>query len=99
MNPYPDDWPDIAVRIKNAADWRCENCGHPHDPAAGRTLTVHHLDLDPSNCADDNLIAVCQVCHLSIQARYRPGQLILPGFDPYPWIQFPLLLPTKKAAK
>ena len=26
---YPDDWPDISRRIKAAAGWRCERCGHP----------------------------------------------------------------------
>lgn len=27
-------------------------------------LTVAHLDHTPENCADDNLIAMCQRCHL-----------------------------------
>lgn len=27
-------------------------------------LTVAHLDHDPGNCADDNLAALCQRCHL-----------------------------------
>lgn len=28
-------------------------------------LTVAHLDHTPENCADDNLMAMCQGCHLS----------------------------------
>ena len=24
---YPADWNDIAMRTKNAADWRCQDCG------------------------------------------------------------------------
>ena len=66
---YPPDWPQIARAVKDAAGWRCIRCDHPHDPAAGRTLTVHHLDMVKSNCRWWNLCAVCQACHLSVQAR------------------------------
>ena len=76
---YPADWDAIARRVKERAGWRCEHCGHPHDPQAGRTLTVHHLDGQPANCAPENLVALCQRCHLRIQARYRPGQGFLFG--------------------
>jgi 5-methylcytosine-specific restriction endonuclease McrA len=71
---YPDDWPQIAARIKDAAGNACEHCGHKHDPLSGHTLTVHHLDGNKSNVADDNLLACCQRCHLHIQARWTPGQ-------------------------
>ena len=84
---YPDDWSAIAKRIKDAAGWRCEHCGHEHDPATGHTLTVHHLDGDPANCADDNLVALCQKCHLHIQATYIPGQLLLPGVAAPGWME------------
>lgn len=83
---YPDDWPEIARRLKEAADWTCEHCGHTHDPATGHCLTVHHLDLNPANCKESNLVALCQKCHLHIQARYIPGQLLLPGIDPPAWM-------------
>lgn len=66
---YPDEWPETAERIKDENDWMCERCGHPHDPDAGRTLTVHHLDEDKSNLNDWNLAALCQKCHLSIQNK------------------------------
>lgn len=32
-------------------------------------LTVAHLDHDPSNCADSNLLAMCQACHLKYDAE------------------------------
>lgn len=35
----------------------------------GYTLTVHHLDLNPSNNVWWNLLPLCQRCHLSIQSR------------------------------
>jgi 5-methylcytosine-specific restriction endonuclease McrA len=74
---YPENWDLIARRIKYNAGFQCEHCGHPHDPEAGYALTVHHLDRDKSNCADDNLVALCQRCHLHIQARFLPGQLVM----------------------
>lgn len=66
---YPTDWKAIAQRVKDEAGWQCVRCGHPHNPKAGRTLTVHHLDINPENCRWWNLAALCQACHLSIQGR------------------------------
>ena len=83
---YPANWTEIATRIKDLANWQCEHCGHPHDPETGHTLTVHHLNGDKSDCSDKNLVALCQRCHLHIQARYTPGQLVLPGMEPPDWL-------------
>ena len=66
---YPPNWDEIADQAKDEADWKCVRCDHPHDPAAGYTLTVHHLDLNKSNCAWWNLLALCQRCHLQIQNK------------------------------
>lgn len=43
-------------------------CTHPKDGSL-RMLTVHHLDMNPENCEWWNLAALCQVCHLQIQAK------------------------------
>jgi 5-methylcytosine-specific restriction endonuclease McrA len=87
ISDYPEDWPEIAKAVKDAAGWKCVRCGHPHDPAAGYCLTVHHLDLDPANCRWWNIPALCQRCHLSVQARVvmeRPWMLEHTGwFKPY----------------
>ncbi len=32
-------------------------------------LTISHLDHTPENCADDNLRALCQRCHLTYDAK------------------------------
>jgi 5-methylcytosine-specific restriction endonuclease McrA len=66
---YPDNWKEIAQEVKDAADWKCVRCGHRHEPETGYTLTVHHLDIDPRNCAWWNIPALCQRCHLSIQGK------------------------------
>lgn len=64
---YPDNWPEIAKRVKAAAGWCCIRCGAPNQ--IGRVLTVHHLDNDKSNCEWWNLVALCQQCHLTIQGK------------------------------
>lgn len=74
MSGYPDNWPDIAKRIKDASNWLCERCKHPHEVETGYVLTVHHLDGNKSNCADWNLVALCQRCHLRIQGRVKMDQ-------------------------
>lgn len=34
-------------------------------------LTVAHLDHQPENCADDNLKALCQKCHLDYDREHH----------------------------
>lgn len=45
---------------------RCvEEHGKPASWARGKViLTTMHLDHTPENCADENLLAACQRCHL-----------------------------------
>ena len=66
---YLLDWQDIAKGVKIKAGWRCIRCNHPHDPSEYYTLTVHHLDLNKSNCAWWNIPALCQRCHLHTQNK------------------------------
>lgn len=66
---YPPNWARISEAIKDAADWHCVRCGHAHDIPAGFMLTVHHLDMNPSNCAWWNVPALCQKCHLVVQSK------------------------------
>lgn len=103
---YPSGWQRIAEAVKARAGWRCERCGHPHEPPwrrlgrpelraacdgrcrhppddRQRVLTVHHLDGDKSNCADWNLAALCQVCHLQVQGRVRMRQLWMLEHSPW----------------
>ena len=72
---YPADWPEIAKAVKEAAGWCCVRCGHPHDAPAGYVLTVHHLDGDKANCRWWNIPALCQRCHLTIQAKVNMAQV------------------------
>lgn len=80
---YPDDWKTISVRIRKRAGNCCEGSpghypgcraqnGMPH-PVTGSivVLTVAHLDHRPENCADENLRAMCQRCHLTYDAKHH----------------------------
>ena len=88
MNDYPPEWPEIAKRIKDAAHWRCVRCNHPHDIPSGHVLTVHHLDGDKANCEPWNLAALCQRCHLHIQAKVRDmDQPLLEGLEHSDWMR------------
>ena len=71
---YPQDWGRISTGAKQSAGWRCIRCDHYHDPEAGYTLTVHHMDMDPSNNRWWNLLALCQRCHLHIQNKINLTQ-------------------------
>jgi hypothetical protein len=60
-------------------------CGDPHDggrcraihgkpsPGSGKlvVLTTAHLDHTPENCTDENLLAMCQRCHLAYDADHH----------------------------
>jgi len=71
---YPDNWNEISARIKDQNNWCCERCGHAHSRDGWRILTVHHLVPDKSLCEDWNLAALCQRCHLHIQAKVNMFQ-------------------------
>lgn len=74
---YPKDWKRISyyirfIRAKN----RCEFCGaenYKPNPATGSKviLTVAHLDHDTFNNTDENLKALCQLCHNRYDAKFR----------------------------
>jgi hypothetical protein len=79
---YPKDWRDISNRIRQRAGMMCESVpGQPpcraihgaRHPITGAVvvLTVAHLDHQPENCADDNLRALCQRCHLRYDANHH----------------------------
>jgi len=71
VKEYPPDWDEIAERIKKKNKYRCEICGHKHDPQNGYCLTVHHLDRDPQNNEEYNLVSGCQRCHLRLEAHAK----------------------------
>ena len=99
---YPAHWPNLAAAIKDRANWHCERCGHLNDSKTGHVLTVHHLDGNKANCADWNLAALCQRCHLHIQAKVDMDQMFFTEIIRVsPWFQRHLdgYLSSRKANK
>ncbi len=82
---YPENWKEIARRRKDAANWHCVRCDHPHCVESAHVLTVHHLDRNKSNCADWNLAALCQRCHLHIQGKVDVNQSFM--FEHSEWFK------------
>jgi predicted HNH restriction endonuclease len=90
---YPENWSDIALSVKQAADWRCRHCRKqclrpgekPKDFTRSEwtvaTLSVHHANFTPEDNRLENLIPLCTPCHLAVHTRCRsnvsPGQLSL----------------------
>lgn len=74
---YPANWDEIAFRIKSQAGWKCQVCGKqcrmPGEPfdTHRRTLTVAHLNHIPEDCREENLKAMCAVCHLRYDAKHH----------------------------
>ena len=65
---------ECGLHQPNPTPRRCEERhGYPARWAKGKVvLTVAHLgDPSPENCADDNLKAMCQRCHLRYDAPYH----------------------------
>lgn len=54
-------------RIWDESGSRCQFCG----TAGTAALQIHHLDENPANTVDTNLIAICGACH----ERYKHGQI------------------------
>lgn len=85
---YPENWDLISEGVKALAGYKCENCKSPSRP--GRILTVHHVDGDTTRNTHDNLVALCQVCHLKFQRRsdrHNTRQLSLFGDKPKAWMR------------
>ena len=77
---YPNNWSEISENIRVRAGQRCEctgECGLHRGQrcaeldgmdakfASGKVvLTVAHRNHYPPDCRDENLLAMCNTCHL-----------------------------------
>lgn len=74
---YPREWKEISIRIRfiRAAN-HCEKCSaenyKPH-PITGSlvVLSVAHLNHMPEDNREENLMALCQRCHLNHDRWYH----------------------------
>lgn len=73
---YPKNWKELSFQVRCEAGQICEICdaknGLPHPVTKSKVvLTVHHLDFNPGNNLRYNLIALCQRCHIRLDAKWK----------------------------
>ena len=54
------DWKQIRLKILERDDHACQYCGFKSD----KWQIVHHIDGNPNNNRQSNLMVVCQMCNL-----------------------------------
>lgn len=71
IGEYPEGGAEFANQLKEQAGWKCTRCGHPHEPKAGYTLTVHHATMNKAEPFEHwwAFLVLCQRCHLTIQSK------------------------------
>jgi predicted HNH restriction endonuclease len=83
MSRYSKNWSEIAKAVKDKADWKCSKCGtdFKHNSTRGNCLQVHHWNRIPEDNRPDNLVALCNTCHLEYhrgrKSNINRGQLSL----------------------
>jgi 5-methylcytosine-specific restriction endonuclease McrA len=53
---------ELKASIRERDKYRCQLCGILENEV-GHTLCVHHVDYNPFNNENDNLVALCRSCH------------------------------------
>ena len=80
---YPPNWEEIRARILERSGGRCEgtyqypDCRvhnyttHPDTGSRVVLTCAHWPDPTHSNCAEDNLLMLCQRCHLALDRPHH----------------------------
>lgn len=77
LSKYPPTWKEIALAVKEEADWQCEMCGkqcrRPGEPFTTHrnTATVAHCNHDEMDCRPCNLACACAPCHLQYDREHH----------------------------
>lgn len=62
--PYSIDWTTkLKEKIRARDNHKCQQCAMEQN-SYYRKLDVHHIDYNKENCDENNLISLCQECHL-----------------------------------
>ena len=62
---YHPEWAAISKIIKEKFNWKCARC------FSHNALQTHHIDGNPHNNHQENLIPLCSRCHLQIEKESR----------------------------
>jgi hypothetical protein len=77
---YPPDWtPTLRDRVRMEQGNRCWICGLSEE-LNGRGLSVHHIDYDKNNLQRENLVALCDSCHVQTNSNRPQWQGLLTRF-------------------
>jgi len=55
-----NSWQKLRKTILQRDDYQCQYCGYNSE----KFQIVHHIDGNPENNSDDNLVVICQMCNL-----------------------------------
>lgn len=75
-NLYPEDWEEIALNAKIAANWTCQLCGaqregkqrNRHGELVDVQIGVMHRDHNPWD-RNARLVVACRICHITYDAK------------------------------
>jgi len=69
FEPYTPEFSRQLKRLVRVRDgYSCQLCGVPERELI-RRLHVHHIDYDKSNCYPNNLISLCNSCHVKTNVK------------------------------
>jgi len=73
LDPYTIEFNEIIkseIRIRD--NFKCRLCHKTEEQELKdyrRSLTIHHIDYNKQNCEKDNLISLCNQCHLKTNSN------------------------------
>lgn len=69
--PYPMSFNNSLKReIRQRDGHTCQLCGR-HESQLHRKLCIHHIDYNKNNLRKDNLISLCDICHLKTNPKLK----------------------------
>ncbi len=72
---YPENWKKIAEKLKEEANWTCQECGIKHNEefkdGKKAVLGVAHLDQNRQHNKKKNLKVLCQRCHFKFDQQFN----------------------------
>ncbi len=69
FEPYPLGWnKTFKEQIRYRDGYKCQICGVPEVECKSK-LHIHHIDYDKKNIKEDNLISLCNKCHLKTNGK------------------------------
>jgi 5-methylcytosine-specific restriction endonuclease McrA len=62
--PYPSKFnEELKLKIRIRDNYKCQICVI-NEKKCKQALSIHHIDYNKENCKEDNLISLCDKCHL-----------------------------------